>query len=325
MAESVGSRRLIALALGIEALKRADDIGEAVSMVHEAQAMSDDRWLDGVLHIIEANLIGYVDGVGSATAAAEAAVQDLEAVNDRWRTATALSILGTLRQMVGDYEAADRTHRQVLSIADDMGLDYDRFLALAQLANTALLRGDLAAAMGLAHEALAAARTLGGGARANALNTLGRVANATGRFADARSAHAEALRIYTGLDAYAGMAHSLDNLGLVASRSGDPDGGGRRHLQALEINAEKGDPLSVAFSLEGLALSLAMRDRGNDAARLLGAAHGQRAALGLPLPDGERRYVDMAAALARESADDFDVAFSEGETADWRRVLDQVR
>ena len=34
---------------------------------------------------------------------------------------------------------------------------------------------------------------------------------------------------------------------------------------------EKGDPLSIAFSLEGLALSLAMRDHGDDAARLLGA------------------------------------------------------
>ena len=325
MAESVGSPRLIALALGIEALRRAEDIGEAVSMVYDAQSMSDDRWLDGVLHIIEANLVGYVDGVGSATAAAEAAVQDLDAVNDRWRTATALSILGTLRQMSGDYEAADRTHRQVLAIADEMGLDYDRFLALAQIANTALLRGDHAGAIELAHQALAAARALGGGARANALNTLGRVSNAMGRFADARSAHAEALRLYTRLDAYGGMAHSLDNLGLVASRSGDPDEGGRRHLQALEINAEKGDPLSVAFSLEGLALSLAMRDRGDDAARLLGAARAQRAALGLPLPEGERRYVDMAEALARESADDFGAALSDGETTDWRVLAEEVR
>ena len=278
-----------------------------------------------MLHIIEANLVGYVDGVGAAVAAAEAAVQDLEAVDDRWRTATALSILGTLRQMSGDYEAADRTHRQVLAIADEMGLAYDRFLALAQMANTAYLKGDHAHAIELADETLTASRILGGGARANALNTLGRVWNAMGRFDEAQSAHAEALRIYTGLDAYAGMAHSLDNLGLVASRSGDPDEGARRHVQALEINVEKGDPLSVAFSLEGLALSLAMRDRGDDAARLLGAAHRQRISLGLPLPDGERRYVDMAAALARESSNDFEDAFSEGETTDWRVLTEEVR
>ena len=325
MAETVGSARLLGLALGIEALRQTEHVDRAMSMVRRAQTMSDDRWLDGVLHLIEANLVGYVDGVGAALAAAEGAVADLESVHDRWRTATALSILGTLRQMSGDYDAADRTHREVLAIADEMGLAYDRFLALAQIANTALFRGDRQRALDLANEAVAAASVVGGGARANALNTLGRVANAMGRWSDAQAAFDEALRLYTGLGAYAGIAHSLDNLGLVASRSGDPESGARRHLQALEINVEKGDPLSIAFSLEGLALSLAMRDHGDDAARLLGAAHSQRMGLGLPLPDGERRYVDAASALARESADDFERAYVDGERADWRVLVGEVR
>jgi hypothetical protein len=77
--------------------------------------------------------------------------------------------------------------------------------------------------------------------------------------------------------------------------------------------------------LEGLALSLAMRDHGDDAARLLGAAHAQRMGLGLPLPDGERRYVDAASALARESADDFERAYADGETSDWRVLVEEVR
>jgi predicted ATPase/DNA-binding SARP family transcriptional activator len=325
MAEAVGSPTLIALALGIEALRRAEQIDEAMAMLSNAQAMTDDRWLSGVLHIIEANLVGYVDGVSAALRAAEAAVRDLELVGDRWRTATALSILGTLRQMTGDYDASDRTHLRVLDIADEMGLAYDRFLALAQMANTALMRGEQDRALDLVHEALFTAATLGGGARANGLNTLGRVSNVLARFDDARAAHGEALRIYTGLDAYAGMAHSLDNLGLVASRSGDPLEGARRHFEALEINAEKGDPLSVAFSLEGLALSLALRDRGDEAARLLGAAQVQRVTLGLPLSAGERRYVDAAAAFARESTSDFEQSYAEGAKTDWRVLVDSVR
>ena len=325
MAETVGSPNLIALATGIEALRRAEDLEQASAMVERAQAITDDRWLSGVLHIIEANLVGYVDGVDAALEAAEAAVRDLEQVGDRWRTATALSILGTLRQMVGEYEAADATHRRVRDIAEEMGLAYDGFLAQVQMANTASLRGDHERAVQLANEALRTAGTLGGAARANGLNTLGRVSNAMGRFDDARAAHTEALRIYSGLDAYAGIAHSLDNLGLVSSRSGDPEAGVRRHLQALEMNAEKGDPLSVAFSLEGLALALAMRDHGDDSARLLGAANAQRAGLGLELPAGERRFVDAASALARESTSDFGRSYDDGAETDWRVLVESIR
>ena len=72
--------------------------------------------------------------------------------------------LGVTYRLLGDYDAADRTHRQVLAIADEMGLAHDRFLALAQIANTALLRGDRRRALDLANEAIAAASVVGGGA-----------------------------------------------------------------------------------------------------------------------------------------------------------------
>jgi hypothetical protein len=135
-------------------------------------------------------------------------------------------------------------------------------------------------------------------------------------------AHREALEIYRLFDAWAGIAHTLDSLGLVESSAGDAAAAETLHRESLEIIRDVADPLTVAFNLEGTALALALTDRGDQAARLLGAADRLRRSLGVPLAAGERRYVDRAEALGAESASDFAKSYAEGAAADdWRTLL----
>lgn len=75
----------------------------------------------------------------------------------------------------------------------------------------------------------------------------------------------------------------------------------------------------------GLALAVSLTDRGDDAARLLGAADSIRRSLGVPLVGGERRRVARAETLARESSVDFEEHFADGARAeDWRWVVPDV-
>ncbi len=327
-AERLGMRRETGLGYGVMALLQTDDLAHAAQLVAKGTAVIEegDDWGTGIMALIEANVAGYTSGVGDAIEAARRAVDLLGRSQDHWRQATALSVLGTLNLMCGEYEAADEAYREVVRISDQMELQYDGSLARSQLANSAMLAGRSSQALELAQAAVAYADRLGGGgARANALNTLGRVLHVTNWLVEARSAHEEALNIYRMLDAWAGVAHTLDNLGLVESSAGNGEGAEALHREALAINEESGDPLSVAFTLEGLALAMSLTDRGRDAARLLGASDRLRRALGVPLVGGERRHVARAEALARESGVPFEQHFADGARAeDWRSVVPDI-
>ena len=191
----------------------------------------------------------WADAITRHIAAAQAA-RDL---GDRLGQAGALSDLGDVRRVTGDYPAAAQAQEQALGIYRDLGDRLGQANALTDLGIVQVATGDYPAAAQAQEQALGIYRDLGDRlGQANALSDLGIVRWATGDYPAAAQAQEQALGIYRDLADRLGQANALSDLGDLRRVTGDYPAAARDLGQALGIYRDLGDRLGQANALSVL-------------------------------------------------------------------------
>ncbi|HEV3289893.1 MAG TPA: tetratricopeptide repeat protein, partial [Streptosporangiaceae bacterium] len=181
------------------------------------------------------------------------AVQAARELGDRPGQALALSNLGAVRQLAGDYPGAARDLQEALGISQDLGDRPGQALALTHLGYTRRMAEDYPGAARDLQEALGICRDLGDRTgQALALTYVGGGEWLTGDYPGAVRDLQEALSISQDLGDRTGQAISLGFLGVVRRLTGDYPGAGRDLQEALGICRDLGDRIGQAISLSSL-------------------------------------------------------------------------
>lgn len=107
------------------------------------------------------------------------------------------------------------------------------------------------------------------------------------------------------------VALELNNVALLELQAGDPDAAERATRRSLAT--VEPEPMELAYALLSLGSVAASRREGNEAARMLGAAHSIMQELESVFDPADQPLFDRAVALAREvTGDGFDAAWSAG-------------
>lgn len=182
------------------------------------------------------------------------AVRAARQAGDRLGEAAALTDLGAMRRITGNYPGAAEALDDALAICRDLGDGLGEAAALNELGVMRRITGDYPAAAAALEEALAIYRDLGDRpGQASALHDLGALKRMTGNMTDAASALAQALAIYRDLGDLPGQAGALNHLGVVRRISGDYPAAAAVLEQALAIYRDLGDRLGQAYILNDLA------------------------------------------------------------------------
>jgi tetratricopeptide (TPR) repeat protein/transcriptional regulator with XRE-family HTH domain len=171
-------------------------------------------------------------------------VQAARQLGDRRAQALALSNLGDVRQLIGDYPGAARDLQEALSICRDLGDRPGQALALTSLGNTRRMADDHPGAARDLTEALRICRDLGyRPGQAVALVLCGLVLLVTGDYPGAARDLTEALGIFRDLGDRRGQADALFSLGAGEWLTGDYPGAARDLEAGLDIARDLGDRL----------------------------------------------------------------------------------
>jgi class 3 adenylate cyclase/tetratricopeptide (TPR) repeat protein len=256
-----------------------------------------------------------------------AAIHAAQCLDDRLGQANALSDLGDIRRLTGDYPAAAQAQEQALDIYRELGDRHGQANALSDLGDVRCLTGDYPAAAQALEQALDTYRDLGDRhGQANALRYLGDVRRLMDDYPAAAQLLEQALDIYRDLGDRHGQANALRYLGYVQRMTGDYPAAVQAQEQALDIYRDLGDRLGQANALNRLgdmwrltgdySAAAQAQEQALDIYRDLGDRHGQANALS-NLGDVRRLTGDYpAAAQALEQALDIyrDLGDRGGET-----------
>jgi tetratricopeptide (TPR) repeat protein len=191
----------------------------------------------------------WADAITRHTAAMLAA----QHIGDRLGQADALTELGDVRRLTGDYPGAAQAAEEALGIYRDLGNWLGQANALTGLGIVRRLTDDYPGATQALEEALGIYRDLGDRlGQAHALTELGDVRRLTCDYPAAAQAQEEALGIYRDLGYLPGQAHALRNLGAGRRQTGDYPGATTALEEALGICRELRDRLGQAGALRNL-------------------------------------------------------------------------
>ncbi|HEV2637647.1 MAG TPA: tetratricopeptide repeat protein [Actinocrinis sp.] len=167
--------------------------------------------------------------------------------------ATALTDLGRVRFLTGDYPGAVDAHTRALEISRALGDRRREASSLNDLGRVRYMTDEFPGAANAHTRALEISRVLGDRhGEATALHELGRVQYLTGDFPGAVDVFTRALEISRALGDRLGEANALDDLGRVRNLTGDFPGAVDVLTQALEISRELGNRLNEANALNEL-------------------------------------------------------------------------
>jgi tetratricopeptide (TPR) repeat protein len=240
----------------------------------------------------------WADAIIRHTAAIQAARQ----LGDRLGQANAVSDLGDVRRLTGDYPAAAQALELALEIYRDLDDPLGQANALNDVGTIRLATDDYPAAAQALKLALEIYRDLDDLlGQATALCNLGMVRWLTGDYPAAAQAQVRALGIYRDLGNRLGQATALSRLGDVRRATGDYPGAAQVLEQALDICRDLDDRLGQARAL--LYLGVVQRQTGDYPA----AAQALELALGIyrELGDrgGEAEALNKRGTLHRVSGD----------------------
>jgi tetratricopeptide (TPR) repeat protein/transcriptional regulator with XRE-family HTH domain len=207
---------------------------------------------------IPAMISGFLFGHGHWDQAAtlhQTALATARRARDRHGEADALTQLGILRSLSGDYAAAAASLVRALALYRDLGDRHGQADALTEMGFLHVLTGDYPAAAASHQQAL----TLYGGlgdrlGQASALSGLGGVQRLTGDYAAAAASLQQALALYGDLGHPCGQADALHGLGLVQQETGDYPAAAASQQKALALFCEAGDRSGQAHALNCLGL-----------------------------------------------------------------------
>jgi predicted ATPase/DNA-binding CsgD family transcriptional regulator len=221
------------------------------------------------------------------------------AAGERRGVAVSLSNLAGLAMIRGDYEGAEVAFAE--AVGAFRALDDRRSLATAvsMQADAAHRRGHYARAVRHAEEALGLSRELGDRtAVAITLTTLADCLRLQGLAAEAAARSEESLALFREMGHRRGAAAALTDLAALALDAGDPARAHTLLAEGLESLGATGDRYLVVGSLELAARVAQAGGAAGGAARLLGAAAGQREAVGAARsPSREPAYQHLLAAV----------------------------
>jgi tetratricopeptide (TPR) repeat protein len=182
-----------------------------------------------------------------------AALQAARHLGDKPGEANALSNLGILRRLTGDYRGAAEALEEALGIYRDLDDRLGQASTLNELGVVLSAIGDYRAAAEAREEALDIYRDLGDRlGQANALSDIGAGQYTTGDYRGAAEALEEALDIYRDLGDRLGQAAALTHLGGVRRQTGDYRGAAGALEEALSVYHDLGDRLGQANALSYL-------------------------------------------------------------------------
>jgi tetratricopeptide (TPR) repeat protein len=167
--------------------------------------------------------------------------------------ATALTDLGRVRHLTGDYSGADEAFTRALEIYRAQGDRLGEANVLTGLGCIGYLTGDYSGAGDTVTAALEIFRSLGHRhGEGIVLVDLGNMQQTTGDHSGSIDALTRALEIFRALGHRHGEATALTDLGRVRHLTGDHAGADEAHTQALEIYHALGIRLGEANALTGL-------------------------------------------------------------------------
>ena len=174
-------------------------------------------------------------------------------LGDRSGQADALTELGQVRMLSGDYPGATRDLREALRLHEDLGDRRGQADALTELGQVRMLTGDYAGAARDLTEALQLFQDLGErNGQPIALTWLGQVRRATGDYDGAARDLTEALRLFQDVGYRRGQAAALTELGDVRRATGDYAGAARDLQEALRLLQDLGERNGQAVALTWL-------------------------------------------------------------------------
>nr|WP_225955050.1 BTAD domain-containing putative transcriptional regulator [Kibdelosporangium phytohabitans] len=240
---------------------------------------------------------------GDLTAAHDEATESLAvfgALGDAWGRSQASHSLASLAEITGDYPKAVELRTAALDEAHKQQLWLDVADQLTGLARLDLLSGNHSLAESRHRQARRIATEHGyhaGIVHADLGLALG--ARRMGRLAEAEALLRQILSWHEQVRYAPGVALAAAEMGFIAELRGNADEALSWHTQSLTTAAASGDPRSVALAKEGLAGAHSLAGANDKAVTLLAEATAARAAVGAPLPPGERGDIDRITARLR--------------------------
>ncbi|HEX6799279.1 MAG TPA: helix-turn-helix domain-containing protein [Ktedonobacterales bacterium] len=179
------------------------------------------------------------------------------------------------------YDEAEALAREGLALARASGDAARAGNMLAELGHVAEARGDTDAAMAAFEEGLAQYERGGqageGAAVGRTLSSLGNLARARGEYGRAREYLERALAWARERQFSFAVASGLVSLGHVAVEQGDQPRAAALYREALELYRTLRNPSSLAWCIEGVAVTRGAAGQAEAVARLCGAVGGLRA------------------------------------------------
>ncbi|HEV2462097.1 MAG TPA: tetratricopeptide repeat protein, partial [Ktedonobacterales bacterium] len=243
-------------------------------------------WTEGLLDVVGQTQVGSAGAQGEVSAAV-------------W--ARALKAAGWLAHFGGgDYGQTTAQLEAAAAAAQTAGDLHTAAAALSGLGAVAYFEGDLARAAMRNEESVALYRAVGSvGEVAYILSHLGEVALHRGDLAQATALSEEALMLARRAGELDAEVNTLCILGQIARQRGDLRTAFALHRQGLSLARTLRDPFRIANTLEYLVNVVGAAGRGEQAARLLGAAAELRETIGAPRPSVEQALNEQEVAGAR--------------------------
>jgi tetratricopeptide (TPR) repeat protein len=185
----------------------------------------------------------------------QAALAAARTIGDHQGQAWALTRLGVMHELTGDYPAASASLAQALHLSRDLGDRHGLASALTQLGNVQWLTGDYPDATASLAQALQLYRELGDQrGLAWAFTQLGVVQRRTGDYPAATNSLTQALELSRDLGDRRGQAWALDDLGAAQQLAGDYPAATASLTEALQLSRDLGDRHSQACALNHLSV-----------------------------------------------------------------------
>jgi predicted ATPase/DNA-binding SARP family transcriptional activator len=219
------------------------------------------------------------------------------ALGDRWGVLQATSWFGAYAELVGDFDEAQRLHREGVQAAEELGLWPEVASALGMLGWTSIRQAHYEAARTYGERALRLATEQGQrSTQALAELVLGFTARRTGALDEASErlqVLIDAARLQKESVLYLSMV--LEELGFVRELQGRPEDALALHKEAFQVSMDFDSLRGMCWALEGIA---ACHPDKTLAAVLLGSAAATRASENYLMAATETEDLDRAVAAA---------------------------
>jgi predicted ATPase/DNA-binding SARP family transcriptional activator len=232
-----------------------------------------------------------------------------------WGIADALTNLGCLFRIKGQYQDAQSAFEQALKIYQEIGRNYWEVDPFCAMAENAIAQGDLVSA----RQYLKTAAGFLGSSGNRWLESLvlyfqGLLAYHEGDIGRANALLEETMALARETQFKSELRRAMVTLGQIKISLGETEAANKLLLEGLAQFYKFGSELGSATALEGLAEVHMAEEANIPAVKLFATAQKMRKILGAPLPPVDRPSLDAFLASCRENLgeEQYEAAFSEG-------------